>query len=349
MVPEEATRRLAVAAADIARFCDAMEHVEVSERRDVAAAAAVMFDVGRELWSDTAAELNAAAVARLRQRISNRAPGDVVAFDAALAGHGHSLADVGAAVADHDRRIEPDFVGRPRMDQLRHLSYTGPKLLAKAFAASTPPAKNKVAVELTLLGVRLLAVVRMPLPAEDRAQQGGDSSGPYLARWPALRDLPDGSVVYRPRSQDVVGAMCDREHIAAGSLSSRSHLLRSAATAFVVWPHASQVSPRTSLGVRVDATSRPGLAELCFLAAEPLHLDAQDILEWAGKVLRVFDVGWCYEPGTLEGIIALVGGSLCRTLMLLRRSVTKSDANGASVAVGWLGWAPEVSGNGRVR
>jgi hypothetical protein len=339
-MPEEATRQLAAASAEIAGFCDAMEHVEVSERRDVAAAAAQMLAVAAGMWSGTATELAAAAVARLRQRISKRSldEGDMAGFDAAVAGRAPSLATVHAAVADHDRRVEPDFVGRPRMDQLRHLSYTGPKLLAKALAASAPPARDKVAVELTLLGVRLLAVVRMPLPAQ---HEPGDDPGPWLARLPELRDLPDGSIVYKPRSQDVLGAVFSGELIEAGSLSSRSHLLRSAATAFVVWPPGSQPSPLTRLGVRV-AASRPPLAELCLMAAGPFHLDAKNILEWAEKVLRVFDAGWCYQPGTLDGIAALVGESLRRTLMLLRQSVTNSDAHGASVAIGWLGWAPEV-------
>jgi hypothetical protein len=349
MIFEEPVHRLAAAAAEIAKVCDAMEHVEIYERRDVAAAAAVMLEAGRELWTGSATELPAAAVARLRQRISNRAPGDVAAFDTAIGGCDRSLADVSAAVTDHDRRIEPDFVGRPRMDQLRHLSYTGPKLLAKALTASTPAARNKVAIELTLLGTRLLAVVRMPLPAEDPAERGGEVSEPYLARWPALPDLPEGSIIYRPRSQDVVGAVFDREIIAAGSLSSRSHLLRSASNAFVVWPNGSPAFPLAPLGVRVDATSRRSLTELSLMAAEPLYLDAQHVCEWAGKVLTVFDAGWCYKPGTPDGIVALVGESLCRMLVLLRRSIAKNDAHGASVAVGWLGWTPEVSGIGRVR
>lgn len=329
-------RRLADASAQVAAFCDAMEHVEPTDVRDIASAAEAMLQVAREVWSGAPHELAPAAIARLRKRIAKRSPEDLAALDAAVDTGSPTLASVRAAVSEHDTRIEPDFVGRPRMDQLRHLSYTGPKLLAKALAASTDPALDKVAVELTLLGVRLLAVVRLPLP--------DTGSGPRIAQWRALADLPDGSIVYRPRSQDVLGAIFDRELFRAASLSSRSHLLRSAASAFIVWPRGSQLPSIARLGVRVDTASRPALIALCGMAFEPLRPDEHGILDLGGKVLQVFDAGWHYEPSEADGIIGVAGESMRRTLVLLRHSVAKSDAHGTSAALGWLGWVP-IGGN----
>ncbi|HZM75052.1 MAG TPA: hypothetical protein VFC19_04960 [Candidatus Limnocylindrales bacterium] len=337
------TRRLAEASAQVAAFCDAMEHVELAERRDIASAAEAMLDVAREVWSVAPQALAAAAIARLRKRIAKRSPEDLAAFDAVVA-DAPTLASVRAAVNEHDSLIEPDFVGRPRMDQLRHLSYTGPKLLAKALTASADPELDKVAVELTLLGVRLLAVVRMPLPYEGLAPLPQAASGPRLASWSTLDDLPDGSIVYRPRSQDVLGAIFDRELFHAAMLSSRSHMLRLAANAFVVWPRGSQLPSVARLGVCVDAASRPAMSAVCGAAFDPLHPVEQGVLDLAGKVAKMFEAGWRYEPDAADGIIGVVGESMRRTLMLLRSSVANSDAHGASAALGWLGWVP-VGGN----
>lgn len=145
------------ASARVAGLCDAIDHLELAEvsgildRAEELARAAVRVWVDRSPVDDLVGEV----VDRAARRRGRYAPPGPV--DAPPRPRVTTWEDLRGHLEWSDSRSDPDFTGRDRPSQLRHLSYSFTKLAAK-LADGTDP--YRVAPACLMLALRATSVCR---------------------------------------------------------------------------------------------------------------------------------------------------------------------------------------------
>jgi hypothetical protein len=170
---------LARCAADVANFCDHVEHNELTDRRWVVDAAA---SLRREAWrvaehgGDDLRALYAARLRAIEQRTPTWTPEGL--DSGALAERATSWRDLQVVQAEHDRHYHADVVGLSRLDQLRHCAHHVAKLAGAtaAVAQGTLDAEDFRArrlPDLLLFGIKLATVMGERL-SDARLDEGAD-------------------------------------------------------------------------------------------------------------------------------------------------------------------------------
>lgn len=175
------TTTLLRTSARVAGLCDAIDHLELAEVPEILAQAEALARTAVVSWADraTVEELVDDVVARAAKRRAKYAPGTWLSLPCRCcvpappaagtpgrAPASPSLLRTWEDLRDHlewsDRLSDPDFMGRARPAQLRHLSYTFPKLAA-ALADSTadgPADPARLASQCLMLALRVTSVCR---------------------------------------------------------------------------------------------------------------------------------------------------------------------------------------------
>lgn len=167
----EATLTVARSAADVANFCDHVEHNELSDRRWVTDAAAVLRRISFEIAESADENVIARYVARLREVERRNPTWDTSEFDGGAAAEAAvTWRDLQAVQASHDRRYHPDVAGLSKLDQLRHYALHLSKLTGALAAVSRgieePSAfYDRRLPDLLLFGLKLSTVMGERLPA----------------------------------------------------------------------------------------------------------------------------------------------------------------------------------------
>jgi hypothetical protein len=166
----DAALSLARCAADVANYCDHVEHNEVADRCWVVDAGAVLRQMACTLAQDEGQDLRELYARRLRA-IEERNPTwtQDALNGAELARRAVSWRNLQLVQAEHDRRYHPDVIGLAKFDQLRHCALH----LAKLTGAAASVARGIVDVDdfrcrrlpdLLLFGLKLATIMGEHLP-----------------------------------------------------------------------------------------------------------------------------------------------------------------------------------------
>lgn len=186
---ERCLRDVAVAAADVALYCDRVEHAEPASPELIAAAGAALRDAAARCAAALGVDLLAAYGQRLAV-VERRGTTNLVAtFDGPAAAHAaRTWADLQAVQARHDREYHLDVVGLARGDQVRHCALHAAKLagsLARALDGSQA-AIDELAVtrcpDLLVFGLKLADLAREALPALALPRTGARPQLPAVRR-----------------------------------------------------------------------------------------------------------------------------------------------------------------------
>lgn len=172
--------RLAAPAADVANYCDHVDHNEVTDRAWVAEAGhtlireACAFADGQGLWI---VELYAERLGAIEAR-------NVLAHPGAYDGHStvlgaRSWRDLQLIQVEHDRYYHPDVAGLSKAGQLQHYALHLAKLVgAFAVAADADDLLQRRLPDVLLFGIKLLTVmgVRLADEALPRLAAGSDAA-----------------------------------------------------------------------------------------------------------------------------------------------------------------------------
>jgi len=174
MVPPDryvdAVLSLARCAADVANFCDHVEHNEAADRRWVIDAGTMLRRIACGLAQDESQDLRELYALRLRAIEKRNPTWTPDAFDGAgLAQQAVSWRDLQLVQAEHDRRYHPDVVGLAKFDQLRHCALHLSKLAGAAASIAQGVAEvddflTRRLPDLLLFGLKLATIMGERLP-----------------------------------------------------------------------------------------------------------------------------------------------------------------------------------------
>jgi hypothetical protein len=166
----DAVLSLARCAADVANFCDHVEHNEVADRRWVIDAATMLRRIACGLAQQDGQDLLELYALRL-QAIEQRTPTwTAESIDgAALARQAGTWRDLQLAQAEHDRRYHPDVVGLAKYEQLRHCALHLAKLTGAAASvvqgvADAGDFRARRLPDVLLFGLKLATIMGERLP-----------------------------------------------------------------------------------------------------------------------------------------------------------------------------------------
>lgn len=170
-----ALREVAVAGADLARYCDYVEHAETADAGILQSVAARLRCTAAELAQAVGADLINLYADRLDAVERRFVAGIVDGFEA---GSHVRLAetwrDLQLIQAHHDRLYRADVNGLARVDQVRHVCIHVAKLVGAlaSLGNSDPDLSIRVIPDLCVLGVKLSTVCGEVLPAHSLPRTG---------------------------------------------------------------------------------------------------------------------------------------------------------------------------------
>ncbi len=186
-------RDLAIAAADLALYCDRTEHAEPAPTALIGRAAATLRECASLCADALEVDLVDAYAARLGEVEARGAHHLVADYDGAAAARvAATWCDLHAVQARHDRAYHPDVVGMSRADQTRHCALHAAKLagcVARALDddAARHELRDKRVADMLIFGLKLADIAREVLarqPLRDDADVR--SVGLRLARSRAM-------------------------------------------------------------------------------------------------------------------------------------------------------------------
>jgi hypothetical protein len=166
----DAVLSLARCAADVANFCDHVEHNEAADRRWVIDAGTMLRRIACGLAGDERQDLRERYAQRLRAIEERNPTWTADALDGAvLARQAISWRDLQLVQAEHDRRYHPDVVGLAKFDQLRHCALHLAKLAGAAASiaqgvADAEDFRARRLPDLLLFGLKLATIMGERLP-----------------------------------------------------------------------------------------------------------------------------------------------------------------------------------------
>lgn len=163
---------LARVAADVANYCDHVEHNEEVSRDWVTVAAFDLRELALRLAKSEGLDLFSKYANRLRAIEGRNVLNSPESFDGLVASQQcHTWRDLQLVQIQHDRFFHPDVFGLQKLDQLRHYSFHLSKL-AGAFArwvmneGLDEEISNRRLPDVLLFGVKLSTVMGEKLPEE---------------------------------------------------------------------------------------------------------------------------------------------------------------------------------------
>ena len=176
-VLDRSLRGLTRAAADLASFCEHVEHNEKNSVDDALRAAACLREVAVELSSQSGMSLATAYAERIRaveegSLLRHTLPADcsasLLGADMLATATTWDKVQIGQLV--HDRQFHPDVFGLSKIDQVRHYTYHVTKLaglLADAIDQGSWEAfRSERLADVAVFGVKLATVCNSELPSE---------------------------------------------------------------------------------------------------------------------------------------------------------------------------------------
>jgi hypothetical protein len=163
-------RDLAIAAGDVANYCDHADHNEVVEAAWVLGAAETLRVVASRIAAREGVDLLALYVDRLAAIEARNVGGGSGGFDGAAAALASSTwRELQLVQLEHDRVYHPDVLGLHKSEQLRHYSLHLAKLVAAL--AREPSEREEHAdfiarrlPDMLLFGIKLTTVMGKKLP-----------------------------------------------------------------------------------------------------------------------------------------------------------------------------------------
>jgi hypothetical protein len=161
---------LAPCAADVANFCDHVEHNEAADRHWVIDAGTMLRRIACGLARDEGQDLRELYALRLRAIEQRNPTCTPESLDGAeLARQAASWRDLQLVQVEHDRRYHPDVVGLAKFDQLRHCALHLAKLTGAAASVAQGIAdandfRTRRLPDLLLFGLKLATIMGERLP-----------------------------------------------------------------------------------------------------------------------------------------------------------------------------------------